>query len=132
LYFRLFALTLKLEAASSYESPVSIYKLTRFKYPEVHKLKNLNVKTWELRREALSRLSGSALWNQAIVDLQGDTSCVFSCLFLCSYVFCPHAFTLHSSKLKIEPHTSYLINNNIYLLQLGFHPMTVVRKLIQK
>jgi hypothetical protein len=106
-------------------------QLTRCKYPEVHKLKNRSVKTWELR-EVLSRVCGSALGNQAIVDLQPDTTYVFSSLFLCFYIFCPHAFAFHSSKLNIEPPPFYLIHNDIHLLQLGFHPAAVVGKLIQK
>jgi len=77
-------------------------------------------------------LSGSALGNQAIADIQADTTHVFSYLFLCFYIFCPHEFTFHSSKLNIEPPTSYLIRSDIYLLQLGFHPAAVVGKRIQK
>jgi hypothetical protein len=44
-------------------------------------------------------------------------------LFLGFCIFLPHAFTFHSSKLNIEPPTSYLINNDIYLIQFGFYPV---------
>jgi len=77
-------------------------------------------------------LSGSVLGNQAIVDLKADTTYVFPCLFLFFYIFCPHAFTFHSSKLNIEPPTLYLIRNDIYLLQLGFYSLAVVGKFVQK
>jgi len=54
-------------------------QLTRFKYPEVHKLIDRSMKTWKLRREVLSKVCGSALGNQAIVDLQPDTAyCMYS------------------------------------------------------